>query len=72
MCRILTKEKTAADRQKSGDPRKSIAERYAGREAYLARFTQAVDELVKQHWILEEDRARVIHDGEVDWDYATK
>jgi hypothetical protein len=64
--------KTAADRQKSGDPRKSIAERYTNREAYLGQFTQAVEALVKQHWILEEDRARVIRDGEANWDDAWK
>jgi len=64
--------KTEADRQKSGDPRKSVTERYASREAYLAQFTQAVDALIKQHWILEEDRARVIHDGEIGWDDVWK
>jgi len=64
--------KTAADRQKSGDPRKSIGERYANREAYLAAFVRAVDALVKQRWILEEDRARVIQDGERDWDDIVK
>src|SRR4029077_10452211 len=30
--------KTAADRQKTGDPRRSIAERYASREDYLERY----------------------------------
>jgi hypothetical protein len=64
--------KTAAERQKSGDPRKSIAERYSGREDYLARFTTALDELVKQGWILPEDRAALLHRGEQEWDEATK
>ncbi len=59
--------KTAADRQKSGDPRKSIAERYADREDYLTRYTKAVDALVKQRWILPEDRAAFIHRGEQEW-----
>jgi hypothetical protein len=64
--------KTTADRQKSGDPRKAIAERYASREAYLAQFTTALDELVKEHWILPEDRAAMLHRGEQEWDEATK
>lgn len=64
--------KTAADRQKSGDPRKSIAERYMSREDYLARFANALDDLVKQGWILQGDRAALLHRGEQEWDEATK
>lgn len=64
--------KTASERQKAGDPRKSIAERYSGREDYLARFTNALDELVKQGWILPEDRGALLHRGEQEWDEATK
>ena len=64
--------KTAADRQKSGDPRKSIAERYTSREDYLARYGRALDELVKQRWILEEDRSALLRRGEQEWDEATK
>jgi hypothetical protein len=64
--------KTAADRQKMGDPRKSIAERYSGREDYLARFASALDDLVKQGWILPEDRAALLNRGEQEWDEATK
>jgi Alpha/beta hydrolase domain len=64
--------KTAADRQKTGDPRKSIAERYSGSEDYLTRYKSAVDELVKQRWILPEDRAALMHRGEQEWAEATK
>jgi hypothetical protein len=64
--------KTAEDRQKTGDPRKSIAERYAGREDYLARYKSAVDGLVKQRWILPEDRAALIHRGELEWAESTR
>jgi Alpha/beta hydrolase domain len=64
--------KTAADRARTGDPRLSIAERYRGRADYLARFTRATDQLVKERYILPEDRAALIQEGERDWDYATK
>jgi hypothetical protein len=64
--------RTAAEREKTGDPRKSIAERYGSREEYLNRYGRAVEELVKQRWILEEDRAALIHRGEQEWDEATK
>ena len=64
--------KAAADRERTHDPRKSIAERYASRDEYLQRYARALDELVKQRWILEEDRPRLMHHGEQDWDEATK
>ena len=64
--------KTAAQRLATHDPRKSIAERYANHEDYLNRYGAAVDALVKQRWVLEEDRAALIQRGEQEWDEATK
>jgi Alpha/beta hydrolase domain len=64
--------KTAADRAQTGDPRPSIAERYRNREDYMVRFTRALDQLVKERWILPEDRAAVLQRGEQEWDAATK
>jgi len=64
--------KTAADRQKTGDPRRSIEERYSGREEYMTRYTSAVDNLVKQRWILPEDRAALLQRGSEEWADATK
>lgn len=64
--------KTAADRQKTGDPRKSIAERYPDREDYITRYKNAVEELVHQRWILPEDRESLIHRGALEWAEATK
>jgi hypothetical protein len=46
---------TEAERQASGDPRRSIAERYRDRAAYLARARQAAAALAAQRYILEED-----------------
>jgi hypothetical protein len=64
--------RTAAERQKMGDPRKSIAERYASREEYLAQYKKAVDALVQQRWILPEDRAALLHRGELEWSASTR
>jgi len=64
--------KNAAERQKSSDPRRSIEERYSGREDYLTRYTKAVDDLVKQRWILPEDREALLHRGEQEWNEVTK
>jgi len=63
--------KDAAARAKSGDPRKSIAERYASREAYLAQFTQATDALIQQRWILPEDRVALLQRAAQEWDFLT-
>jgi len=64
--------KTPADRQKSGDPRKSIEERYAGRDDYMRQFGNTLDDLVKQRWILPEARAAMLQRGEQEWTEATK
>jgi hypothetical protein len=60
--------RNAAERKQSGDPRKSIAERYSDREAYLARFASATDELIRQRWILPEDRAPLLKRGGEEWE----
>jgi hypothetical protein len=64
--------KTAADRQRTGDPRRSIAERYFSREDYLTHYANALDDLVKQRWILPEDRETMLHRAEQEWSEATK
>jgi hypothetical protein len=47
--------KTRAAREASGDPRASIAERYATQDNYLARVRDAAQALVKDGYLLEED-----------------
>jgi hypothetical protein len=64
--------RTTAERQKMGDPRKSIAERYASREDYLERYRRALDELIKQRWIPQGDREVLLHRAEQEWDEAVR
>ena len=64
--------RTASERADSGDPRRSIAERYANRQEYLERYSKAVDELVHQHWIVQEDKPALLHRGELEWNEAAK
>ena len=64
--------RTAEERKKTGDPRRSIAERYSSGEDYMRRYSRAIDDLVRQHWILEEDRQELVHRGEQEWDEATR
>jgi hypothetical protein len=63
---------TAAEREKTGDPRQAIAERYASRDDYLTRYKHAVDDLVKQRWLLPEDREALVNRGEQEWSEVTK
>jgi hypothetical protein len=64
--------RTAAERQRTGDPRKSIAERYRDREDYLTKYKEVVDDLVQRRWILPEDRDAVIRRGEQEWLESTR
>jgi hypothetical protein len=47
--------KTRADRERSADPRRAIAERYASREDYLARVREAAKALAAAGYLLDED-----------------
>jgi hypothetical protein len=64
--------KTAEERKRSGDPRPSIAERYANEQDYLGRYSQAVDRLVSMRWILPEDRAAMLTRAKEEWAEATR
>jgi Alpha/beta hydrolase domain len=64
--------RTASERRKARDPRKSIEERYGSREDYLDRYGHALDDLVEQRFILPEDRAALQLRGQQDWDEATR
>jgi alpha/beta hydrolase family protein len=63
--------KTEANRRQARDPRRSIADRYDDREDYFVRFTDALDKLIQQRWILPEDRTAMLERGEKEWDLAT-
>ncbi len=52
--------RTRADRERTGDPRLSLEERYGTREAYAAKVKAAADALVAAHLILGEDAARYV------------
>jgi hypothetical protein len=64
--------RSVTERQKTGDPRKSIAERYINREDYLDRYRLALDDLIKQRWILKQDGELLLRRAEQEWDEAAK
>lgn len=45
------------------DPRQSILERYASRDVYLAQFTDAVLDLQRQGYLLDEDAVRMLNEA---------
>lgn len=52
--------RTAAEREANGDPRPSIAERYASRDDYLARVRAAAEQLVRDRDMLAGDVDSVV------------
>jgi hypothetical protein len=62
--------RTRAERESQGDPRRSIDERYTGREDYLRRIDEAAAGLVKDGYLLQEDVANVRGRAAMHWDYA--
>ncbi len=51
---------TRQERQQRGDPRRSVRERYATRQIYLARMTEAALSLHKRGFLLEEDVVAIL------------
>jgi len=63
--------RTAADRQRSADPRLSIGERYRDKDQYVGLVTKAAMELIDQGYLLADDLAAVVRGATRNWDYAT-
>jgi hypothetical protein len=62
--------RTAAERARTGDPRGSIEERYASREAYLARVRQDAQAMVAARQLLAEDVDAVVERAGALWDFV--
>jgi len=64
--------RTRAEREAAGDPRPSIAERYASRAEYLERVTQAARALVGDGYLLEGDIPLSVAAAARLWDHFTR
>jgi len=60
--------RTREERQRTADPRPSVAERYAGREEYVKRVGAAADELIAGRFLLPRDRAAAVERAARLWD----
>ncbi len=59
--------RNAAEREKSGDSRLSVAERYASREQYMGKFAEAAMNMIKERFLLREDLPTVLERGQREW-----
>jgi len=60
--------KTEGERTAKGDPRRSIAERYPSKAAYLDQVRRATDGLIENGYLLPEDVERILAHTARRWD----
>jgi hypothetical protein len=64
--------RTRADRERAGDPRLSIEERYRNRDEYVGKSAAAALDLVAHGYLLQEDVADLLRHAAEHYDWATK
>jgi Alpha/beta hydrolase domain len=64
--------RTRVDRERSGDPRPSIEERYRNRDEYLGKYASAALALVQQRYLLAEDVADLLNHAADHYDWAAR
>src|SRR5262249_44634069 len=62
--------RTKGEREKSGDPRLSLEERYTDREDYLKKFGAAAKRLEAERFLLPADVAKLMERAATEWDYV--
>jgi len=60
--------RTKAEREKTGDPRPSIEERYASKEDYLRKVETAGKQLARAHLLLDSDVDKIRARASARWD----
>ena len=63
--------RSRAERERANDPRRSVDERYQGRDQYLALIGKAANDLVGRGYLLKADVARIVEQAGTRWDYVT-
>jgi hypothetical protein len=61
--------RTGAERKQKNDPRPAIDERYQTKDQYLAKVTQAAQDLIGKGYMLQEDLDVVVKNAARHWDY---
>jgi hypothetical protein len=60
---------TRAERDKTGDPRLSIEERYANRADYMSKVTAVANRLAEERYVLRRDVPAMIEAAGKHWDW---
>ncbi len=60
---------TRAEREKAGDPRAAIEERYAGRADYLAKIELVARKLARERYVLDQDVPAIVAAAAKHWDW---
>jgi Alpha/beta hydrolase domain len=60
---------TRAEREKTGDPRLSVEERYGSKVDFLAKVKQVAEQLAKERYILPGDIAAILEEAGRHWDW---
>jgi hypothetical protein len=63
--------RTKAERERTGDPRLSIEERYKSRAEYLGLYAEAAMQLIKDGYLLGEDLPGILEEARMHWDWVT-
>ena len=64
--------RTKADRDRAGDPRLSIDERYRSRDEYVGKFAAAATDLVDRGYLLADDVADLLKHAAEHYDWALR
>ena len=64
--------RTRAERERSNDPRLSVAERYPSRAAYLERVREVARDLIAARHVLAEDLEAIVERAGQRWDWAVR
>jgi hypothetical protein len=67
-CRPRRLKSAGAGREQSGDPRRSIEERYRGRQDYLNQVGRAAADLVRDRFLLPSDVRGVVERAGQTWE----
>ena len=62
--------RTKSEREQRGDPRLSVAERYAGRDEYVKRIDDSARKLIQRGYLLERDLPAILQLSNAEWDYV--
>jgi hypothetical protein len=59
---------TAAERERTRDPRRSIAERYPTRADYLKKIEESALRLAQERYLLQQDVRPIVQEAGQHWD----